>query len=126
MAVKFLSDEWMVAATAALGTHDGFQAAIKNVDLGMQFEVTGDAGASYYLAIGDGDARMVAGELENADVTVTNDYETATSIAKGDLNTQMAFMTGKLKVAGNMGKLLMHQALINQLGSALAEMDVDY
>ena len=63
---------------------------------------------------------------DGPDVTVTNTYETAVGISTGELNTQMAFMTGKLKVAGNMAALMRHQAVINQFATALSSLDVEY
>jgi hypothetical protein len=35
-------------------------------------------------------------------------------------------MTGKLKVSGNLAKLMMHQAAIQQWSAAVSELDVDY
>jgi hypothetical protein len=35
-------------------------------------------------------------------------------------------MTGKLKVSGNLAKLMMHQNAIQQWGAAVAELDVEY
>jgi putative sterol carrier protein len=59
-------------------------------------------------------------------VTITNSYETAIAISKGELNTQMAFMTGKIKVAGNMTKLITNQAMLSQFANASAGMQVEY
>ena len=58
-----------------------------------------------------------------ADVTVTSDYETSVGIAKGELNTQMAFMTGKIKVAGNLATLMMHQNIISAWSGLAETMD---
>jgi putative sterol carrier protein len=69
---------------------------------------------------------MATGVLEGADVTVGNSYETASAISKGDLNTQSAFMAGKLKVTGNLAKLMMHQGAVNQWAAAVKEIPVDY
>ena len=125
---RFLSEEFMTEASAALAEHAGFSNAIANVDLGLQFVVPDapEGELPYYLKVADGAAEMARGTLEDADVTVTNDYETSVGISKGEINTQMAFMTGKLKVAGNMAKLMMNQGVINQFASALSEMDVEY
>jgi hypothetical protein len=35
-------------------------------------------------------------------------------------------MTGKLKVSGNLAKLMMHQGAIQQWGAAVSELDVEY
>lgn len=118
----------MADASEALGNDAAFQSAITNVDLALQFHVTDapQGEVAYSLVIGDGSARLELGEVDDAEVTVTNDYDTAVGISKGDLNTQMAFMTGKLKVTGNMAALLMHQNVINTFATALSSVDVEY
>lgn len=125
---KFLSEEWTSDVTTALNNHEGFKNAIGAADLGIQFHTEGgpDGDADYFLKSSGGTSNMALGTLDDADVTVKQSYETATAIAKGDLNTQTAFMTGKLKVSGNLAKLMMHQAAIQQWGAAVSELDVDY
>jgi putative sterol carrier protein len=125
---KFLSEEWAAEVTTALNNHQGFKNAIGNADLTIQFNTTDtpDGEVDYYLQAGGGDARMAIGALEGADVTVKQTYDTATAISTGDLNTQTAFMTGKLKVSGNLAKLMMHQSAIQQWSSAVSQLDVEY
>ena len=125
----FLSEDYMIEATGVLGASSQFSQAISGVELGLQFVVSdhpGEGELGWYLSISEGKATMSRGELEAADVTVTNTYETAVGISKGELNTQMAFMTGKLKVAGNMAKLMMNQNVINEFAHALADLDIEY
>ena len=126
---KFLTAEWIEALTAALAAHDGFKSAISNTQLSLQFEVP-DApeGAEkiYLIAIEGGAARVTTGPGASPDITIVNNYETAAAMAKGDLNTQMAFMTGKIKVSGNMGKLMTNQAMLTQFANATASMQVEY
>ena len=129
MSVQFLSDEWMTTATDTLGASEAFTGAIQNVDLVMQFDVSdapSGAASIYNVAIADGAATVTSGLNEDADVTVSNDYDTAVAIAKGDLNTQMAFMSGKLKVSGNLAKLMMNQNVVSHFATALAAMDVTF
>jgi putative sterol carrier protein len=38
----------------------------------------------------------------------------------------MAFMTGKIKVGGNMAKIMMNQAVLNQFAAALSDLEVEY
>lgn len=125
---KFLSEEWAKEATAAINGHEGFKNAIGAADLAIQFttEDGPDGDVDYYLKSSGGTSNLAIGTLEDADVTVKQSYETATAISKGDLNTQTAFMTGKLKVAGNLAKLMMHQAAIQQWGAAVSDLDVEY
>lgn len=125
---KFLSDEWASDVTAALNSHEGFKNAIGDAELGIQFTTTDapDGDVAYYLETSGGNATLALGTLDGADVTVSQGYDTATAISKGELNTQSAFMTGKLKVSGNLAKLMMHQGAIQQWGSAVADLDVEY
>lgn len=129
MGVKFLSEEWTQQATDSLNNHDGFSSAIADISLGLQFKVTdtpesGDV--DYYLKIGEGQAALKLGEMDDPDVSITNEYTTAAAISKGELNMQSAFMTGKLKVSGNLAKLMMHQAALTHLAGAVSSMEVDY
>jgi putative sterol carrier protein len=128
VAVKFLSEEWIDALNAALAASDGFKAASSGVDMSLVFDVsdcpTGDV--TYSLTVADGSADATLGEVADPDVSISAKYQTAVGIARGELNTQAAFMTGKLKVSGNLAKLLMHQNVIAQWGAATEAMDVEY
>lgn len=128
MAVKFLSEDYVEAAQHALNEHAGFAAAIVDVALSLQFHVTEgpDGDISYFVDIADATADVGLGEIDDADVTVTNSYETAVGISTGELNTQMAFMTGKLKVSGDMSKLMLNQASINEMARAMSAIDAEY
>lgn len=125
---QFLSEDHMVLGTDALNADSGFQSAMANVDLGLQFVVTGgpDGNVDYYLQVGDGSADLALGELDGADASVTSDYETSAAISKGEMNVQMAFMTGKIKVGGNMAKIMMNQGLLNEFARVQSGLDIDY
>ena len=126
---KFLTVEWLDDLTKTVNAHEGFKSAIANVDLTLQFEIPdapeGTAGA-YYMAVADGKAVAAPGTADDPDATIVQSYETSEAISKGELNTQMAFMTGKLKVSGNMAKLMMNQAMLGQFAAATAGLDVEY
>lgn len=80
---------------------DGFDGSAK-------FEITGEGSI-----LVDGDGVREGTEADEADVTMTASAETFQGIMEGDINPTMAFMTGKLKIAGNMGMAM-------KLGSALS------
>ncbi len=124
----FLSEEHMVEGTNALNADAGFKDAMANVELGLQFNVTdGPNGpVDYYLSVADGVATLALGTLDDADASVGSDYETAAAIAKGELNVQMAFMTGKIKVGGNMAKVMMYQGLINEFARVSSTLDLEF
>lgn len=125
---QFLSDDHFTAAQAALNSDAGFMNAIANVDLSVQFDVSGtpDGDISYYLKVADGAAETAPGPLEGVDVTVGSDFDTSKALSKGELNVQMAFMTGKIKVGGNMAKVMMYQGLINEFARVSSTLDLDF
>lgn len=125
---KFLSEEWANEVTNALNGHEGFKNAIGAADLGIQFNTSDAPGGEvdYYLSTSGGNAELVIGTLETPDVSVKQTYDTAAAIATGELNTQTAFMTGKLKVSGNLAKLMMHQSAIQQWSAAVSNLDVEF
>ena len=129
MGVKFLSPEWAQAASNTLAHHAGFLSAIEGVGVSLQFGVRDGperSDTSYYVKVADGSAAIKIGTIRKADVSVTTDYTTAAAISRGDLNIQMAFFSGKLKVAGNLAKLMLHQAALGNLAEAVSSLDVDY
>ena len=76
---------------------------IAGMDCIYQFKV-GDS--SYNVALKDGKATVGAGEAPSPNCTVTMAEPDFLDLVSGKLNGQMAFLTGKLKVAGDMGLAL--------------------
>jgi putative sterol carrier protein len=74
-----------------------------------QFHV-GDA--SYNVAFTDGNAAVSRGEASAPNCTVTMAENDFLAFLSGKLNGQMAFMTGKLKVAGDFGLALKLESLL--------------
>ncbi|MDQ3642902.1 MAG: SCP2 sterol-binding domain-containing protein [Actinomycetota bacterium] len=75
----------------------------------MQYVVTGapDGDVSYYQVIDSG--KMQESQLgtdPEAEFTLSQSYEDSMKIAKGELDANAAFMQGRIKVTGNMGKLM--------------------
>ena len=129
MGVKFLTAEWAEAATEALSDHGRFASAIEGVNLALQFEVAGcpaNAETSYHVKVANGSAAIRMGRARKADISVSTDYPVAVAISKGELNVQTAFFAGKLRVNGNLAKLMLHQAALGPLAAAVSTLDVEY
>ena len=129
MSVKFLSTEWAQAATDALAAHAGLSSALEGVDLTLQFEVVDSphgAETSYYVKVTNGTAAIRMGAVRKADISVTTDYAVASAISKGELHVQTAFFAGKLKVSGNIAKLMLHQGVLGPLAEAVGTLDIEY
>ena len=129
MGVRFLSADYMEAATDLLASDAGFQGKIGSTELGLQFEVdetpSGEV-ITYFLQVSGGLAAMKLGALDAPDATIKSSLATATSISRGDLNVQMALMTGKIKVDGSMAVLMLNQGLLMQWGQSMSGLDIDY
>lgn len=111
----FLSDEWMEAAHKIREEFAGQTAAPAHV-VRMNQIITdvpfGDQDINAYLDTSGGNVELDLGHLENPDLTVTVDYETAKAIFV-EQNPQagmQAFMAGKIKVQGDMTKLMAMQS----------------
>ncbi len=112
----FLSDEWIAEARkirAEMAEAGGSRAGAATTTVRMNQVITdvpfGPGRLDAHLDTSSGTLEMETGHLENADVTVTLDYETAKSIfVDGTLEAGMkAFMEGKVRVQGDMQKLIL-------------------
>ena len=112
---KFLSDEWMDEAKkvreefAGKGTPPAHAVRMNQIITDVPF---GDGTVNAYMDTSGGEVDMELGHLENPDLTVTIDYETAKAIfVDGNPQAGMqAFMAGKIKVQGDMTKLMAMQS----------------
>lgn len=112
---QFLTPEWVEAAKAIRAEFDG-EAPPAAHSVRMNQIITevpfGDSDVKAYMDTSSGTMELDLGELENPDLTVTVDYETAKAIIV-DGNPQagmQAFMQGKIKVQGDMTKMMALQA----------------
>jgi putative sterol carrier protein len=61
----------------------------------------------YYWVLEDGLlSQSGAGDVDDADVTLTTARVDAMAMAKGDLDPNVAFMQGRMKVSGAMGIMM--------------------
>ena len=128
MALKFLSEEWAQQVTDALNSSDEFQSAASGQQVKLQQVVTDgpDGEQKYYFQLDDGKVQVGLGELADAEATLTQSYDVAVAITKQELNAQNAFMQGKLKISGNMMKLMQLQGVFNAMPKAVEGIEVEY
>lgn len=86
---------------------------IQGMDCIYQFDITGDGGGQWHIVIANGDATVHTGVAENPSITITISAENFVSLVQGKLNGQMAFMTGKLKIKGDMALALKLQSVFS-------------
>ena len=127
MSVRFLSPEWAEALKTELNRDEGFREAAAGQRATLQQVITTAEGVTHYwITIADGQIDLGGGDVEGEDATITQSYESAAALARGELSPVTAFMTGRLKIAGNMGMILGLQGALGRLPAAMAKIDVEY
>jgi putative sterol carrier protein len=114
VAYKFLSEEWIAEAKKIREEHSGGGAPATH-SVKMNQVITdvpfGDGTVNAHMDTSSGELQMDLGHLDDSELTVTIDYETAKAIfVDGNPQAGMqAFMAGKIKVQGDMTKLMAMQ-----------------
>jgi putative sterol carrier protein len=85
--------------------------AAKGMDAVIQFNLTGDDAGQYHAIIKDGKLEVKEGTHASPKMTMTMAGKDYVDLTLGKLNGQMAFMQGKLKIAGDMGLAMKMQTL---------------
>lgn len=122
MSHPFLSPAWMEAAKAIREKYA--DQATKVVTVIRMNQVITDVPDSVhleatirtYLDTSSGSAELELGELETPDLTITTDYETARKlfVEQDQAAGMQAFMSGKIKVQGDMMKMMSLQTAMPQ------------
>lgn len=128
MAHRFLSDEWM---DAARGIREKYADEVPEVDAVLRINQVitdvpfGDETVHSFLDTSSGSVVMELGELDEADVTITTDYATAQAlfVDQDPAVAMQSFMNGKVKVQGDMMKLMAMQTSLpsNEFSEKIAQ-----
>jgi putative sterol carrier protein len=109
---KYLTQEWLDEARKLAEDQPVRPGATARI----QYHTTGgpEGDVRYYWILEDGkllDSQL--GDIPDADFTLTMTYEDASKVQKGELDPNAAFMQGRMKVSGNMAKLMSLLPLTN-------------
>lgn len=101
-------------AESAKEFFDGLQEGIdlekvKGINATYQWDI--DGAGKWYAKISDDAVEVNEGEAESSDITITVAESDWLDIVSGKLNGQMAFLTGKLKIQGDMSLAMKLQSL---------------
>ena len=102
---KYLSQEWLDLQKELAQEFPERPGATAR----MQYVVTGapEGDVKYYSVIDNGAiVENSLGEDPQSEFTLTTTYDDSVKVLKGELDANAAFMQGRMKVAGNMGKLM--------------------
>ena len=119
MSHQFLSESWIEAARDIRHRYSGDVPAI---DVVVRINVIttkvpfGDGSLSAYIDTSNGSLEMELGSIEDSDLTVTTDYETARKlfVEQDPTASMQAFMAGRIKVEGDITRLMVMQTSLPQ------------
>lgn len=124
----FLSDEWMAEAKAIRAKYEGRTSKVTQsirVNQVITDAPFGGGTVKSYIDTSSGDVVMELGELDSPDVTVTTDYDTARKlfVDQDQAAAMQAFMGGRIKVQGDMMKMMALQTAMptDDASKAIAE-----
>ncbi|MGO8863805.1 MAG: SCP2 sterol-binding domain-containing protein [Acidimicrobiales bacterium] len=129
MPYPFLSNEWLEEARHIRSEYEGKDTSIPHA-VRMNLVVTsvpfGSTDIDAHLDTSGNELELDTGHLENPDLKITVEYETAKAIlVEGNPQAGLqALMAGKIRVEGDMTKLMALQTAPPGAGSAAAEMAV--
>lgn len=112
---QFLTEEWMEAARKLREEYAGKISAQPAHSMRANLIVNevpfGEGTLNAHIDTSSGELELEEGHLENPDLTLTVDYATAKAIfIEGNQQAGMqAFMSGKIKVQGDMTKMMAMQ-----------------
>ena len=78
----------------------------------IQFDLSGDNGGLYWVKMADGSAESGSGRVENPKMTLRSSADDWVAVVNGDMNPMQAFMSGRLKIQGDMGLAMKLQMLL--------------
>ncbi|MGI8756393.1 MAG: SCP2 sterol-binding domain-containing protein [Acidimicrobiales bacterium] len=126
--VAFLSDGWIEAMDRAAGADPGLRRATSDLAMVVEQEVTGVEGlagvdgesATFHVCFDHGTVSVRSGPASDATVRFSQDLATAVEIVQGTGSGQRAFMSGRLRVGGDLTALLANALVLAELDDVFA------
>lgn len=87
--------------------------AAKGLNAVYQFDLSGDGGGKWHAIIKDQALEVKEGQHASPSITISMAAQDYLDMLSGKLNGQVAFMSGKLRISGDMGLALRMQTLFN-------------
>ena len=83
----------------------------KGLNVIVGWSLSGDDPSDYTVSIADGKATIIDGISDDAAATLSMDSDTFIGLQSGQVNPMTAFMTGKIKIEGDMGSVMKMQGI---------------
>jgi SCP-2 sterol transfer family len=120
--VELFSDAWLAALDRAATGDPALAETTAQLDLVVNQTVTGGPSGdiAYHVRFDHGTVHFAWGPDPSATVAFRADHATAEGLATGALSAQHAFMTGRLRVSGDLALLTRSSRALDHLGDAFA------
>ena len=107
---EFLSDGWFDAAAAVIAEHANDGPPAPNLVMNLEVE-DGDKKTEFHMGSKDGTTMFGKGHTDGADLTLSTDIDTARAVFvdNNPAAGMQAFMSGKVRIQGDMTKMMMAQ-----------------
>ncbi|MEP7357739.1 MAG: SCP2 sterol-binding domain-containing protein [Anaerolineales bacterium] len=79
----------------------------------VQFDLSGDGGGQWHAVLADGKLAVEPGPAADPSISLLTSAANFLALVNGELKPMPAFMTGKVKVKGNVGLLMKMQSLFS-------------
>jgi putative sterol carrier protein len=87
--------------------------AARGLNAVFQFDLAGDGGGKWHVLIQNDQCQVKEGAHPSPNITISMTAQDYLDMLAGKLNGQMAFMSGKLRISGDMGLALRLQSLFS-------------
>ena len=85
--------------------------AAADLDTVIQYDLSGESGGQYHCVIKNNACTVSEGTHDNPSMTLSMEASDFVDMTQGKLDGMTAFMSGKLKIGGDMGLAMKLQAL---------------
>lgn len=134
MAYKFPSDEWIKELARQLNASEAYEKAAKDWEGDFVFVVEPDEAYPHtaYLFLGlyhgkSTDAAMIGGETERpAEFIIRAPFSTWRQVIEGKLDPIQGMMTRKLKLQGNMMKVMRYPKAAKEIVACCAKVPTEW
>jgi hypothetical protein len=115
--VRYLSLAWIRELTREVADSEALGDLARDHTIGVTQVVTDgpEGDVTYHLQIADGTATFGAGAADPEHVRMEQDWDTAVGIATGSMNAQDAFISGRIRLAGDQQALMGAQPVFGAL-----------
>ena len=119
--VPYLSPDWFDDVNATARADAGLSAATAGAHVVLQQVVTGGPAGDvrYWVRIDDGVVEARRGDAARPDAVVSQSYETAVAVSRGELTVEDAILAGRARLSGDIGLLVRHQTALLGVAAAL-------